>query len=118
MWIAAAEPGGAVITATWVFYGTVVTVLGGVLATVLKAWIDRRRNDTQAAPVAPAPVPDAGFTYMVARDIERLSDRADDNDNRDHVQDIELRDTRNTLDEHHRRLLALERRANLSDPEQ
>lgn len=107
MWIGdvllAAEPppdaslvaviGGVVVAA--------ITTLGLVLTEVLRG---RAGRNTAAAP--PGPAQPAVELY------ERtavLNQRADDNDDRDDVQDHELRDQRNALDSHHSRLTAIER---------
>lgn len=112
MWIDAADSGelaAALIPAVWTFLGIVVVTLGGLFVQAMKG-----RSERSSAPVTPPTNGNGNGSLIqvareVAHDIGQLDQRADDNDERDDIQDRELRDQRNVLDEHHRRLLRLER---------
>lgn len=116
MWTEAAESGDlatALIPAVWTFLGIVVVTLGTIAVQAMKG----RKEDT----VIPPPSNGNGSSLLqvardVARDIGQLDQRANDNDERDEVQDRELRDQRHALDEHHLRLKALERFHDRHDP--
>lgn len=106
MWLGAENSGGAdaaLITAVWTFLGIVVTTLGTI---AVQAY--RSRKETTTSP-APPPSTDTALLMQLAREQGALVQRADDNDERDDVQDHELRDQREVLDAHHDRLRALER---------
>jgi hypothetical protein len=105
LWTAAAEsgePSVAIIGAVSTFLGVVVTTVGVVAA----QWLKSRYERTEPSPPGLA---DAAITVQLAKDIGQLDERANDNDERDDIQDHELRDQRNVLDEHHSRISAVER---------
>lgn len=87
MWFAAAEEAGALdaalITAVWTFLGIVVTTLGLILGPVVKSRFDR----TSPPVPAPAAAPLDGGLLRIAKDQGALVQRADDNDDRDNMQD-------------------------------
>jgi hypothetical protein len=112
LWNRAADSGelaAALIPAVWTFLGVVVVTLGTIAVQALKSRAER--SGTPASPGSS----DSSLLQVardVARDIGQLDQRANDNDERDDMQDRELRDQRNVLDEHHARITALERRYN------
>lgn len=115
MWIDGADSGElatALIPAVWTFLGVVVVTLGTILVQSMKARSERSSASQQTSPPTNGNGSAAAQLLQVARDVARdigqLDQRADDSDLRDDIQDRELRDQRNTLDEHHRRLLRLE----------
>lgn len=94
MWLAA-DPGdlaAALIPAVWTFLGIIVVTLGTIAVQALKG---RSERSSSVAPADPG---------LIARLTEQLQDR-------------ELRDQRDVLDEHHARLLALERYHDRRDPD-
>lgn len=113
MWILAAESdlAAALIPAVWTFLGVVVVTLGTIAVQSMKA-----RSDQSSTPAQTNGSSLMQVARDVARDIGQLDQRANDNDERDDVQDRELRDQRNVLDEHHARIVALERYHDKRDP--
>ena len=112
MWLAA-ETGAdvAATAAIWTAFGVIgAAAVTGLLA-IVQGLISRWRGSS-AGPVTPSqPSPgDSAAVLEIARRQGSLVQRADDNDERDHVQDMELRDQRQVLDDHERRLKRLERR--------
>lgn len=114
MWTAAeADLATALIPAVWTFLGVVVITLGTIAVQSLKSKSDRA--DT------PPPSNGGGSSLMqvareVARDIGQLDQRAADNDQRDQLQDRELRDQRDVLDDHHERLTVIEKHLDADHP--
>lgn len=104
MWAAAAQsaPDNTTIYAVFGFLGVVVSTVGVIVV----QWLKSRAERTDASP--PGPV-DTAVMVELARRQGQLIERADDADNRDHIQDMELRDTRATLDDHHKRITRIER---------
>lgn len=106
MWTVAADSGElatALIPAVWTFLGVVVVTLGTIAVQALKSHADRT-PDTTSSPAHT----DGGAALLqvardVARDIGQLDQRANDNDDRDDMQD--------------RRLEAIERYNDHRDPE-
>lgn len=88
MWTAAEAvgPSEALIYAIWAFLGIVVTTLGTITVQALKSRAER--NSTTASPPAPAA---GGDVTRHAERIAVVEHRADDNDDRDDMQDRTLR---------------------------
>lgn len=116
MWalVAAEQPAGQdsqtqIILAIIGLLSLVLVAATGGLFSLLTA----KANRTSPAPPPPtassSPGVDLAFRDFVVGELAVNRKRDDDNDERDDVQDRELRDQRDVLDEHHQRLLRLER---------
>lgn len=119
MWLTAPDPGAneaLVQVAIWGAIGTIgAAAVTGLLA-IVKLLVDKLRGNS------PAPVtssqPDTTLAMQVGSLLAQSAEhtrRHEDTDQSQHVQDMELRDQRRTLDEHHRRLQRLERWAGQHD---
>lgn len=89
--------------------GGIVVAALGTLGLVLSEVVKGRHARTTASPPPPSLTSQSMDVELYERTAV-LSQRADDNDERDALQDRELRDQRDALDDHHHRLLRLERR--------
>lgn len=119
MWLSAPDPGAneaLVQVAIWGAIGTIGAAAVTGLMAIIKLLADRWRG-ANTAPVTPAQ-PDTSLVMQVGSLLAQSREhtrRHDDTDQSQHVQDMELRDQRRTLDEHHRRLQRLERWAGQHD---
>lgn len=117
MWVAveSGDLAAALIPAVWTFLGIVVVTLGTIAVQSMKG-----KAEPSSTPTAPHNGNGGASLLQVARDVARdigqLDQRANDADERDEMQDRELRDQRHVLDEHHDRLKALERFHDRHDP--
>lgn len=100
----------------------IIGLLTAVLVSIvtgLFSQMSAKANRTEPAPPSSAPAPAPGvdlpFRDWVVGQIGRGEQRDDDNDERDDIQDRELRDQRNVLDDHHGRLRRIERKLDLSE---
>lgn len=112
MWLVAAETTPSVDGQTQIILAVIgllsvvlVTALGG-LFTLLTA---RANRTSPAQPPATQPQGDLQWRDYVVGELAVNRRRDDDNDERDDVQDRRHQDAEHRLDEHHQRLLRLER---------
>lgn len=119
MWLVAPDSGAneaLVQVAIWGAIGTIGTAAVAGLLAIVKVLVDKWRGNPHA-PVTAAQ-PDTSLVLQVGAltgQSREHTRRHDDTDQSQHVQDMELRDQRRTLDEHHRRLQRLERWATQHD---
>jgi hypothetical protein len=111
LWLTAADA-PAPDSQTAIILG-VIGLLTAVLVAVVTGvfmLLSARANRTEPAPPASTPnaSADLAFRDYVVGELAVNRKRDDDNDERDDLQDHELRDQREVLDEHHQRLLRLE----------
>lgn len=117
MLAAAAEATTGPSDALIVALGGVIVAALGALGLVLVEVVKGRNARTTASPPPPATAAPATPPVELYERTAVLSQRADDNDERDDVQDHELRDQRTVLDDHHSRLSHVERWITASDPD-
>lgn len=96
-----------------------LTAVGVAVVTGLFSLLSAKANRTTAAPPSAAATPassvDLAFRDSVVGQLARCDQRHNDSDERDDIQDRELRNQRDTLDAHHGRLRRIERHLDLTE---
>lgn len=111
MWLGATEPAAsdaqtAIILAV---IGLLSLVLVAVVTGIFSLLTAKANRTSPAPPQSGTPPQDLAFRDHVIGELAVGRQRDDDNDDRDDVQDHELRNQRDVLDEHHDRLSSVER---------
>lgn len=111
MWLTAADaPAPDSQTAIILAVIGLLTAVLVAVATGVFTLLSARANRTEPAPPSSTSNASADLVFRdyVVGELAVNRKRDDDNDERDDLQDHELRDQREVLDEHHQRLLRLE----------